>query len=113
MLDREVGAGVGALNRLPLSPVLFAGLVLASEASAVEPNGKVVDQMVAECDLTIIGRAKALSNFNATANQLAQLRGIVGIKSLVDATLTWRTGALELDHECGEVGKKYLLLPRH
>lgn len=100
------------MNKLLLNVVVLVGLALPGAALPVELNKKFIDQMVAESDLIMIGKVEALSSSDTSADQLAQVRGIYGIKGLADVTLIYRTGIRELDPDCCEVGKTYLLFLR-
>jgi len=100
------------MNRLLLIAWLLFGITLPSELLAVELSKKFIDQMIDESDLIMIGKVEALSASDTSADQLARLRGIYGIKGLADVTLIYRTGIRELDPDCCEVGKTYLFFLR-
>jgi hypothetical protein len=79
---------------------------------SVELDKKFVDDMVHESDIIIVGHVTGLHQSESSRDMYASIKAVYGIKGFRDVNLIYRTGIRELDPDCCEVGKTYLLFLR-
>lgn len=98
------------INKL-LRNLILIGLALPTAVSAISPSGKTVEITVQESDVILVGKVVNLSSFEQN-QAIARIEPITWIKGSGEVHFLYRTGIQELDPECCEIGRSYLLFLR-